>query len=225
MGQTANGGTSMDTAATVPAKPPLGPLAVVKADAPDARGTRSGFHLFSLDAVNFLAADVRGAAGPYLNVFLVTQQHWSQSQAGLVTMIGGLCGIAVQTPSKPIISRIMRLPSTRSRSCFCAWQGRGLSRAGQVCRRQLPSLKCRTRPLVLLRQFLRLSGASWCRRKRLSACMRSRLAGTSTCSKISISLGPKRKNRLTTKTRDLLAGWEVIRKISLRRSFQNGTGP
>ena len=56
------------------------------------------FSPFSLDAVNFLAADVRGAVGPYLNVFLVTQQHWSQSEVGLVTMIGGLIGIAVQTP-------------------------------------------------------------------------------------------------------------------------------
>jgi len=27
---------------------------------------------FSLDAINFLLADVRGALGPYLNVFLVT---------------------------------------------------------------------------------------------------------------------------------------------------------
>jgi hypothetical protein len=33
---------------------------------------RSRFHPFSLDAVNFPAADVRGAVGPYLNVFLVT---------------------------------------------------------------------------------------------------------------------------------------------------------
>jgi len=31
-------------------------------------------------------------------VFLVTQQHWSQSQVGLVTTIGGLLGLAVQTP-------------------------------------------------------------------------------------------------------------------------------
>jgi predicted MFS family arabinose efflux permease len=52
----------------------------------------------SLDALNFLLADVRGAFGPYLNVFLVTQQHWSQSRVGLVTMIGGLLGLAVQTP-------------------------------------------------------------------------------------------------------------------------------
>jgi MFS family permease len=56
------------------------------------------FNPLSLDAVNFLLADVRGALGPYLNVFLVTQQHWSQSQVGLVTTISGLLGLAVQTP-------------------------------------------------------------------------------------------------------------------------------
>jgi hypothetical protein len=56
------------------------------------------FNPFSLDAVNFLLADVRGALGPYLNVFLVTQQHWSQSEVGLVTTIGGLLGLSVQTP-------------------------------------------------------------------------------------------------------------------------------
>jgi MFS family permease len=38
------------------------------------------------------------ALGPYLNVFLVTQQHWSQSEVGVVTTIGGLLGLAVQTP-------------------------------------------------------------------------------------------------------------------------------
>ncbi len=38
-----------------------------------AKSTR--FSPLSLDAVNFLAADVRGAVGPYLNVFLVTQQY------------------------------------------------------------------------------------------------------------------------------------------------------
>ena len=35
------------------------------------------FRPASLDALNFLLADVRGALGPYLNVFLVTQQHGS----------------------------------------------------------------------------------------------------------------------------------------------------
>jgi MFS family permease len=65
---------------------------------PNANATNNGFRPVSLDAVNFLAADVRGAVGPYLNVFLVTQQHWSQSEVGLVTTLGGLLGLAVQTP-------------------------------------------------------------------------------------------------------------------------------
>jgi len=56
------------------------------------------FNPLSLDAVNFLLADVRGALGPYLNVFLVTRQHWSLSEVGLVTTIGGLLGLAAQTP-------------------------------------------------------------------------------------------------------------------------------
>jgi len=52
----------------------------------------------ALDALNFLLADVRGALGPYLNVFLTTQQHWSQSHVGLVTSIGGWLALTVQTP-------------------------------------------------------------------------------------------------------------------------------
>jgi hypothetical protein len=52
----------------------------------------------SLDAINFLLSDVRGALGPYLNVFLVTKQRWSQSEVGLVTTISGLLGLSVQTP-------------------------------------------------------------------------------------------------------------------------------
>jgi MFS family permease len=59
---------------------------------------RKGFNPLSLDAINFLLADVRGAVGPYLNVFLVTQQHWSQSQVGVVTTISGLLGLVFQTP-------------------------------------------------------------------------------------------------------------------------------
>src|SRR5882757_2885980 len=58
----------------------------------------SRFRPASLDALNFLLSDVRGALGPYLNVFLVTQQHWSQAEVGLVTALGGWLGLAVQTP-------------------------------------------------------------------------------------------------------------------------------
>jgi MFS family permease len=59
----------------------------------------AGFRPRSLDAVNFLLADVRGALGPYLNVFLITQQHWSQTEVGWVTTISGLLGLVAQTPA------------------------------------------------------------------------------------------------------------------------------
>jgi MFS family permease len=61
------------------------------------------FHSASLDALNFLLSDVRGALGPYLNVFLITQQHWSQTSVGLVTMIGGWIGLAVQPVAGAVI--------------------------------------------------------------------------------------------------------------------------
>src|SRR6266850_6444741 len=64
-----------------------------------AEATAKDFRPISLDAINFLLADVRGALGPYLNVFLVTRQHWSLSEVGLVTTVGGLIGLALQTPA------------------------------------------------------------------------------------------------------------------------------
>jgi hypothetical protein len=56
------------------------------------------FNPVALDALNFLLADVRGALGPYLNVFLVTGEHWSQEEVGVVTALAGLLGLALQTP-------------------------------------------------------------------------------------------------------------------------------
>jgi len=35
-----------------------------------------------LDALNFLSADVRNAFGPYINLLLVTERQWTQSQVG-----------------------------------------------------------------------------------------------------------------------------------------------
>jgi MFS family permease len=67
------------------------------------KAARAGFRHRSLDALNFLVADVRGALGPYLNVFLVTQQGWSQSSVGLITTIGGLVGLAAQIPAGALI--------------------------------------------------------------------------------------------------------------------------
>ena len=52
----------------------------------------------ALDALNFFSADVRNALGPYVNVYLVTDRHWTQTAAGLVATGSGLLGIALQTP-------------------------------------------------------------------------------------------------------------------------------
>ena len=53
---------------------------------------------YALDAVNFLAADVRNLFGPFVNVFLVTGQHWTETDVGLLTTASGLLGISLQTP-------------------------------------------------------------------------------------------------------------------------------
>jgi len=64
---------------------------------------RKWARLDALDAVNFLLADVRGALGPFLNVFLITQQGWSQSAVGLVTSLSGLLGLIGQVPAGALI--------------------------------------------------------------------------------------------------------------------------
>jgi MFS family permease len=69
---------------------------------------RAGFAPRSLDALNFLLADVRGALGPYLNVFLITQRHWSQTEVGWVTTISGLLGLVAQTPAGAAIDATRR---------------------------------------------------------------------------------------------------------------------
>ena len=53
---------------------------------------------YALDALNFFAADARNALGPFVNVYLVTDRHWSQTEVGLVATTSGLLGIALQTP-------------------------------------------------------------------------------------------------------------------------------
>ena len=52
----------------------------------------------ALDALNYLSADVRNLFGPFINVYLVTSWHWTQTDVGLITTSSGLLGIALQTP-------------------------------------------------------------------------------------------------------------------------------
>ncbi|WP_437375829.1 MFS transporter [Inquilinus limosus] len=71
-----------------------------------AAARRTGFNPRTLDAINFLLADARGAVGPYLNVYLITERGWSQSTLGIVTMVSGFAALALQTPIGAAIDRI-----------------------------------------------------------------------------------------------------------------------
>jgi MFS family permease len=65
-------------------------------------------HAPSLDWLNFLIADVRGGLGPYVIVFLTTDQGWTLTMAGVVSTVGGWLGLATQTPIGAWLDRANR---------------------------------------------------------------------------------------------------------------------
>jgi hypothetical protein len=58
-----------------------------------------------LDALNFFLADVRDGLGPYLAIYLLTEQKWDQASIGVVMSIAALAGIVAQTPAGALIDR------------------------------------------------------------------------------------------------------------------------
>jgi len=56
-----------------------------------------------LDALNFFLADVRDGLGPYLAIYLLTEQKWNEASIGVVMSIAGLAGIVAQTPAGALI--------------------------------------------------------------------------------------------------------------------------
>jgi hypothetical protein len=50
-----------------------------------------------LDALNFFLADVRDGLGPYLAIYLLTEQKWDQASIGVVMSVAALAGIVAQT--------------------------------------------------------------------------------------------------------------------------------
>jgi MFS family permease len=58
----------------------------------------------ALGALNFFMADVRDGLGPFLGVYLQSQQ-WSPGQIGIVMTIGGLAGVAATTPAGVLVDR------------------------------------------------------------------------------------------------------------------------
>ncbi|HZP93235.1 MAG TPA: MFS transporter, partial [Burkholderiales bacterium] len=57
----------------------------------------------ALDAANFTLADVRDGLGPYLAIYLLTEQHWDEARIGLVMAIATFAGIVAQTPAGALI--------------------------------------------------------------------------------------------------------------------------
>lgn len=51
-----------------------------------------------LDHLNFFLADVKGGLGPYLGIYLLTQQHWNQAAIGIVATVAGIVGLIVDAP-------------------------------------------------------------------------------------------------------------------------------
>jgi MFS family permease len=58
-----------------------------------------------LDALNFFLADVRDGLGPYLAIYLLTEQKWDQASIGMVMSVAALAGIIAQTPAGALIDR------------------------------------------------------------------------------------------------------------------------
>lgn len=59
----------------------------------------------ALDAVNFFLADVRDGLGPYLAIYLLTEQKWDEGSIGVVMSVAALAGIVAQTPAGALIDR------------------------------------------------------------------------------------------------------------------------
>jgi MFS family permease len=57
----------------------------------------------ALDAANFFLADVRDGLGPYLAVYLLTEQQWDEARIGLVMSIATIAGIVAQTPAGGLV--------------------------------------------------------------------------------------------------------------------------
>ncbi|HET6195651.1 MAG TPA: MFS transporter [Acetobacteraceae bacterium] len=85
------------------------------------RLTAHNLHAPSLDWLNFLIADVRGGLGPYVVVFLVTEQGWTPTAAGIVGTVGGWVGLAAQVPIGAWLDR------TRHKRGAMLWGLLGLS--------------------------------------------------------------------------------------------------
>jgi MFS family permease len=57
----------------------------------------------ALDAANFFLADVRQGLGPYLAIYLLTEQQWDAARIGIVMSVATAAGIIAQTPAGALV--------------------------------------------------------------------------------------------------------------------------
>ena len=57
----------------------------------------------ALDAANFFLADVRDGLGPYLAIYLLTEQKWDEARIGIVMSVATMAGIVAQTPAGALV--------------------------------------------------------------------------------------------------------------------------
>ncbi len=57
------------------------------------------------NAVNFFLADVAGGLGPFLPTWFAEALHWHPEQIGLVMTLGGVFGLALNTPGGAMVDR------------------------------------------------------------------------------------------------------------------------
>ena len=101
-----------------------------------------------LDALNFFLADVRDGLGPYLAIYLLTEQKWDEASIGIVMSIAA--GILAQTPAGALVDvirakrsliRRLRLRSPAPLHCLRGFPASGPSQPRKAWRmRQLPYL-------------------------------------------------------------------------------------
>lgn len=93
----------------------------------------------ALDAANFFLADVRDGLGPYLAVYLLTEQHWDEARIGLVMSIATVAGVVAQTPAGALVD------ATRAKRTVMALAAIVVTLASCRCRCFPPSGRLRSR--------------------------------------------------------------------------------
>ena len=72
----------------------------------EANRSPSPVSLRGLDGLNFLMADVRDGLGPFLSVFLKSNQHWESGSIGIVMAASGVAAAICQIPAGMLVDSI-----------------------------------------------------------------------------------------------------------------------